>query len=300
MEGGHEEVSAAEVLLSLKAPNYVTQVYVDMLVEARKPDLRLTQPALAPEKGPGSYFDTHFYQEIAEAREIGGAHADIQSQVFYPDDDPTFDPKVVKNALSLVPLKVRPRKRDRAETLARRVADACFFDELMALAHGNGRKGAKRVRLNETQYAQPRRKNWSLVTKDVHQNEAGDLVRTMYAYGKPNSRIRTEVHATPMPPQIFAMGDHLSTIVRHHLAEVCKSSPPNHCQMLAYYGLFGSEMGLHKDDHTIADFHSVLTKDRTLEEAAQQSKGAMVPGSDVLIYTDAPVERGSNGAIHFF
>ena len=61
MEGGHEEVSAAEVLLSLKAPNYVTQVDVDMLVEARKPDLRLTQPALRPEKGPGSYFHTHFY-----------------------------------------------------------------------------------------------------------------------------------------------------------------------------------------------------------------------------------------------
>ena len=44
-----------------KAPNYVTQVDVDMLVEARKSDLRLTQPALRPEKGPGSYFHTHFY-----------------------------------------------------------------------------------------------------------------------------------------------------------------------------------------------------------------------------------------------
>lgn len=37
-------------------------------------------------------------------------------------------------------------KRDRAETLARRVADTGFFNELLALAHGNGRKGAKRVR----------------------------------------------------------------------------------------------------------------------------------------------------------
>ena len=37
-----------------KARNYVTQVDVDMLVEARKSDLRLTQPALAPEVGPGS------------------------------------------------------------------------------------------------------------------------------------------------------------------------------------------------------------------------------------------------------
>ena len=275
---------------------YVTQSDVDKFVEVRKSDSRLTQPALEPAKGPGSYFHTRFYHEIAEAREAAGAHAEIQSNVFFPTLDPTFDPKVVEEALSLVPRQVRPRKRDRAETLARRVAKTGFFDELMALAHGNGRKGAKRLRLNQTEYPQPRRKAWSVVTKDVHQDHAGNLVRTMYAYGKPNSRIRTEVHATPMPPPILAMGDHLSTIVRHHLAEVCKSSPPNHCQMLAYYGLFGSEMGLHKDDHTIDDFHSVLFKDQTLEEAAQKSKGAMVPGSDVLIYTDAPM---TPGAIHF-
>ena len=121
----------------------------------------------------------------------------------------------------------------------------------------------------------------------------------MYSYGKPNSRMRTETHATPMPLPIFVMGDHLSTLVRHHLADVCKLSPPNHCQLLAYYGLFGSEIGLHKDDHTLDHFHSTLWKEQTPEEAAQKSKGAMVPGSDVLIYTDAPTGK-DGGAMHFF
>ena len=118
---------------------YATQSDVDKLVEARKSDSRLSQPALEPEKGPGSYFHTHFYHEIAEAREAAGAHAEVQSNVFFPRCDPTFDPKVVGEALSLVPCQVRPRKRDRAETLARRVADTGFFDELMALAQTGAR-----------------------------------------------------------------------------------------------------------------------------------------------------------------
>ena len=37
------------------------------------------------------------------------------------------------------------------------------------------------------------------------------------------------------------------------------------------------------------DFHDVLWKIKTVEEAAMQSKGAMLPGSDVLIYTDGPL-----------
>ena len=80
---------------------YVTQSDVDKLVEVRKSDSRLTQPALEPAKGPGSYFHTRFYHEIAEAREAAGAHAEIQSNVFFPTLDPTFDPKVVEEALSL-------------------------------------------------------------------------------------------------------------------------------------------------------------------------------------------------------
>lgn len=58
---------------------------------------------------------------------------------------------------------------------------------------------------------------------------------------------------------------------------------------MAYYEPFGSKTGIHKDDHTIHDFHKVLFKTMTVEEAAMQSKGAMLPGSDVLIYTDGPL-----------
>ena len=151
--------------------------------------------------------------------------------------------------------------------------------------------------LNETAYPQPRRKSWSIVVRDAHLNDDGVLVRTMYAYGKPNSRIRDELHATPMPWEIALLGVQLFQSVRHVLSTVCASSPPNHCQLLAYYGLFDSKMGRHKDDHTLQHmydwlFNQIDSRNRMsrvirmdVEEAAKKSKGAMIGGSDVLIYS---------------
>ena len=145
------------------------------------------------------------------------------------------------------------------------------------------------MRLNDTDYSQPRRKSWSVVAKDVHQNEQGDWVRTMYAYGKPNSRIRTEVDATPMPREIAELGVECFLAVRHVLGDVCKSSPPNHCQLLGYYGLFNSKIGRHKDDHTIQDYYDLLDGIKSIEEAVNSSKGSMLAGSDVLIYSVGPL-----------
>ena len=111
----------------------------------------------------------------------------------------------------------------------------------------------------------------------------------MYAYGKPDSRIRKEVLATPMPLEIGELGVHLFLSVRHLLADVCASSPPNHCQLLAYYGLFNSRMGRHKDDHKLDTLHDVLLKRMTLADAVKTTKGALVPGSDVLVYSTGPL-----------
>ena len=124
---------------------------------------------------------------------------------------------------------------------------------------------------------------------DVHQNEHGQWVRTMYAYGKPNSRIRTDVDATPMPREIAELGVQCFLAVRHVLADVCKSSPPNHCQLLGYYGLFDSKIGRHKDDHTIQDYYDLLDGKKSIEEAINSSKGSMLAGSDVLIYSAGPL-----------
>ena len=154
---------------------------------------------------------------------------------------------------------------------------------------GGGSRGAKRVRLNATTYSQCRRISWSVTVGDVHVDEDGNTVCTMYAYGKANSRIRTDVMATPMPWPIFELGMQCFLSVRHVLTEVCAASPPNHCQMLAYYKLFNSTTRRHKDDHTKQDFHDVLLEVTTSAEAQSRSKGAMIPGSDVLIYSAGPL-----------
>ena len=134
--------------------------------------------------------------------------------------EPELNSSVVAAALSLVPEELVPRKGDTKESLALRVGRSSFFDELAALAGG---RGPKRVRLNETSYGQPRRISWSVVVKDVHLNSSdGTTVRTMYAYGKPNSRIRTEVLATPMPWPVFELGVQCFLSVRHALAKVCE------------------------------------------------------------------------------
>jgi hypothetical protein len=200
--------------------------------------------------------------------------------------------KLIDAVNALIPSEARSRPGvDTAELLAERLDALGFFDDLLALVAG-GSKGDGRYRLNASHSPVARRKAWSVVIKGPFiEKKSGKLVRRMYSYGKPNSRIRSVVHATPMPPPIFNFGAHLLLAMRPFLSEVCRSSPPNHCQLLAYYDLFDSKTPKHKDDHDIRDFYDCQGTSRrfTLEEATMQSKGAMVPGSDVLIYTQGPL-----------
>ena len=183
-----------------------------------------------------------------------------------------------------MPHEVQSKQGDTKTSLIESISASRFFDKQNALK-GGGSKGKKRIPLNGTDYRQPRRKSWSVVVHDVHANEIGKPVRTMFVYGKENSRIRQARTAEPMPKPIHRLGLECFLSVRHVLANVCSSSPPNHCQMLAYYGLFDSKCYRHKDDHEKKVLHSMLLGDMTADDAANTSKGAMVAGSDVLIYS---------------
>ena len=229
--------------------------------------------------GPGTSSHLHGNQErICEGANAVGM---IQSYVFKPQ----LNENVVAAAIAIIPDEVRSREGDTVESLTERIASSPFFDDLLALK-GGGRHGPKRVRLNETDYAQPRRKSWSAV---VQLEEDGKIVCKMYAYGKKNSRIRTGVHAQPMPPAIGELGVQCFLSVRHVLSDVCASSPPNHCQLLGYYGLFDSKIGRHKDDHKLSTFYEVLLNTMRVEDAVNTSKGAMIPGADVLVYSTGPL-----------
>ena len=109
----------------------------------------------------------------------------------------------------------------------------------------------------------------------------------MLAYGKENSRIRSDLHATPMPLPVSDLVHHCCMAVRHKLSPLCQSSDPNHVQLIGYYALFNSAMTRHKDDHELDDYHSMLFNNISLHDAIMKSKsnGAMVPGSDVVILT---------------
>ena len=210
-----------------------------------------------------------------------------QSMVFQP----ALDPGVAEAAMDVVPDDIKSRKGDNKANLVKCISNEGFYDNLHALHGGNGcRKRKKRVPLNETDYSQPRRKSFSVVIKDVHLDKAGHPVRTMYRYGKQNSRIRTDATATPMPHEILELGTQCWRSIRHVLStDVCTSSPPNHCQVLGYYGLLDSKIGRHKDDHHLGDLHRVLFGAMPVEKAVMKGKGAMSPGSDVLVYSAGPL-----------
>ena len=70
-----------------------------------------------------------------------------------------------------------------------------------------------------------------------------------------------------MPWAVSELGVQCFLSVRHVLADVCANSPPNHCQLMAYYGLFDSKCGRHKDDHDIETFYKVLLNRMTVARA---------------------------------
>ena len=253
------------------ASNFVTTVLLQHLFLSWQDSGQVASLRTEPMRGPGTRSHWQCYEELTKKA------TDVIYMWMSYWFAPKLDAHVVASAMALIPDDVRSREGDTKESLVVRIAGAGFYDPLQALV-GGGRCGSKRVCANSTDYSQPRRKSWSVVVHDVHLNERGEQVRTMYAYGKRNSRIRTEVHAEPMPKEIAALGMQCFFAVRHVLCDVCASSPPNHCQLLGYYGLFDSKVGIHKDDHELNTLYLMQLGQMDVADAVNTTKGAMVPG----------------------
>ena len=243
--------------------------------------------------------------KLESKRIAANAHAMVHSKLFSPETL-KLDKHVVDAAISCVPQDVRSREADTVDSLRERIAACGFFDDLQALK-GGGREGKKRVELNDTDYASPRRKSWSLVIEDTHVHR-GKRVRTMFNYGKLNSRIRTIAYATPMPTAVYALGKQCFCTARHLLSTGSAMFPPNHCQLMAYYQIFRSKAGVHKDNYKVdPDFRNAMFRafpfarfitggvqvipglDRAMQQGRAQiemfcqtaSKNAQIDGSDV-------------------
>ena len=96
--------------------------------------------------GPISYTDA----------QAAGAHAPTSSVLLRP----VVDPDVRSAALMEVPYHAWQRVHDTAGTLRDRLGASTFFEDSHVFK--GGRLGKKRVRLNETEYPQPRRRSWSV------------------------------------------------------------------------------------------------------------------------------------------
>ena len=93
----------------------------------------------------------------AEAARIAGAPAGCESVLLAPAVPFALHQDVV----DLIPPSVKPLPTDTAETLAARLSESDFLDDIHFKAAGHGR-GGRYVQINKTQYPQPRRVTWSV------------------------------------------------------------------------------------------------------------------------------------------
>lgn len=229
------------------------------------------------------------------SRKYAKAHVTAASFVLL---QPGLHVKVVAAALAEVPDALRAWPHDTRDVLVLRLSQCSELDNMLVLLNGNS---LPRVRLNATDYAQPRRISWSVVVRGAHKDAEGDIVMTMYTYTFGGTE-PDNWHARPMPMPIFQLGAHLFHAVRDRLSATCQHSPPTACQLLCYYTAFESDMRSHKDNFTLQDAIRAmeamrtwgLTPQQAFEEAVRESKGtpsggdenSQLMGSDVLVYTE--------------
>ena len=204
---------------------------------------------------------------------------------------PSIPDEVRQAVLAEIPADVLPREGDTAMTLAHRLAESFWLEDIHVLKDGCG---PGRVRLNVTCYSQPRRKSWSVVVEGLHYDGDGELVVSMMnytAYGRKPS----DWEAAPIPPPVFDLGVFLWCVAFDFLTEVSKKHPPTGCQLLLYYALFGSNIGRHRDNYTSEQMVEVATGKRKLEELVEGSHhggdaNSQLIGSNVLVYTEGDAD----------
>ena len=204
---------------------------------------------------------------------------------------PTIPREVVAAALQCVPAEVLPRTDDSRESLAARLGASPFLDDAHVLNKGNGRRGAngrKRRRLNDSCYAAPRRKSWSVVVFSEHYDEEGEKVVALCNYSA-YGRLAEDVRCTPMPWPVLSLGEQVWLAAMPYLSEQSRRNPPTHCQLLLYYVLFQSCMGRHRDNYTVRHLKALLQGDvGDAGSAHANMENSQRLGSEVLLYTEGP------------
>ena len=113
----------------------------------------------------------------------------------------------VRSVADLLPVELTPMMTDTAASLSRRLSECDFLDPIKTLRKGNGTGGY--VTLNDTKYAQARRKSWSVTaglgTNDTAFGHEQALV-PLQCYPHVYRPSVGAYHCTPMPMPVFTLG----------------------------------------------------------------------------------------------
>ena len=190
-----------------------------------------------------------------------------------------------KNVLAEVPAGVLPMADDTPKTLSSRLAKSDWLDSIHALKGGNGKGNMRRVALNATDYAQPRRVTMSVPAGGVHVDGDGDSVQSLYGYSH-YGRLPEDTRCRQMSKATLELMHRLWHIAKPYLREQSRRTPPTACQILFYYAVLGGRIGRHRDMFRTQDVHSFFEGGQRRHPFDSRESFSQVGGSEVLVWTE--------------
>ena len=158
---------------------------------------------------------------------------------------------LVLAARNVIPDDILPRDDDTPETLAARLSQSDFLDDIHFPVGGHGRN-CRVQRLNATQWAQPRRVTWS-VPAEADDEEAA----TRWFFGYTQARREpSDWRCRLMPLAVFNLVVYLWKMARPVLGRISAAAPPTAVQLMVYYTAFRGAITRHRDNFNSADYYS--------------------------------------------
>ena len=204
-----------------------------------------------------------------------GAWAPAESVLLRPHAPPAEAARV----LQLFPDEIFPRKEDTPRSLADRLGDSAFLDDVHVPVGGMG--GAEWCRLNATMYPQPRLVNWSAKVPVEEGELVDDATVRLHAYPHYGRPSLSDLRCREWPPAVAELASYVHKLAYPHLGPVSKVMVPNYCEVKIYYSQFGAKIGRHRDNFVGKQLHEYCSggTDPFKEEYCQKG------GSDVLIWS---------------
>ena len=193
-----------------------------------------------------------------------------------------FTREVLSDLQSILPPDLLPTKEDTTSSLAHRLAQSTFLDDVRV--RKGGMCGKRLVPLNGTSYSQARSVTWCspVGVSERWVDEDGDEVHVLHHYINPTRPSVNDVRCRIWPQPVHNLAEYVYFLAFPHLGTLSRAYPPNHCELKVYYSLFNSKIGRHKDFFTVAQLAHYMEHNEYYKD--KKTRG-QTPGSDVLIWS---------------